>query len=73
MCEKNIDWLLAACPQPRMWPETQARALTRNLNWRPFGLQDDAQPTESQQSRQPNGIQIEKRASRELSSQLNVS
>ena len=43
---RNIDQLLLACSQPGSWPTTQACALTRG----PFGLQDNAQPTEPHQS-----------------------
>ena len=28
--ERNIDWLLLACPQPGTWPASQACALMRN-------------------------------------------
>ena len=30
VCERNIDWLPLAHPQPGTWPTNQARALTRN-------------------------------------------
>ena len=30
MCERHMDWLPLACPQPGIWPTTQACALTGN-------------------------------------------
>ena len=50
MCERNIDGLPLAGAlagdqtyNPGMCPDWE-------LNWRPFGLQDDTQPTEPHQS-----------------------
>ena len=47
--ERNVDWLPCARPKSGMWPTTQAWAHQELSQW-PFGLWDDAQPTEPHQS-----------------------
>ena len=47
MCQRNIDCLPLACPQPGAWPATQCP--DGELNWQPFGSQARAQSTESHQ------------------------
>ena len=50
MYKGNIDQLPLTCPQLETCPATQACAPTRKLNWEPFSLWDNAQPTEPHQS-----------------------
>ena len=49
MCERNIDWLPLACPQPWAWPATQACAQTGNQTCDLLGLQVSAKPIEPHQ------------------------
>ena len=48
--ERNINvWLPLQCPLLETWPTTQARVLTGNRTYNPFGSQDGAQSTDPHQ------------------------